>query len=492
METQLYYNVERTNFIGEEPEEITGVAPSWNVRIPGGGTQPPVADRAKVYVTSGKGRVHAINGRTGDGEWRSAPLGSKTDPDSREVLTPYLDRSNLFVTVLETENYEVSGTLAIVSDQDGEVAQTYTDQNYTTEAIVAPELSKYAFLGTDKWVTAIEALNADFQLDLNHGPDPTDTEYGFPVYADLTIPAKTADEKIHLTATDSYIFAPADDCLFIYDTAQEESEVVEFGRDAASISTVMRCVTVSNGTAYVPVHHIVDDEGVDEIIAYEYAGGVGRWQTEIPAQLTGPIATNGEFLYLPTKESIIALDADDGTKSWEYEVKSYLPSDAATQPAVTDQTVFAHYHSEKEDFGLIALDAATGTEKWRFEYAHDSPPVTYPVIGGPGFIYRTEAGTVHALELLFDEEDAEEAATSTADETETDPSDGPSSRSQTEAVQEVSQDKPSCPSCGTQYEPDSNFCSNCGTELPQTQCPECESDVDPDDSFCANCGTALD
>lgn len=47
-----------------------------------------------------------------------------------------------------------------------------------------------------------------------------------------------------------------------------------------------------------------------------------------------------------------------------------------------------------------------------------------------------------------------------------------------------------CPSCDAQTEPDSRFCSHCGTEL-GAGCPGCGARVQPQDHFCGQCGRGL-
>lgn len=47
-----------------------------------------------------------------------------------------------------------------------------------------------------------------------------------------------------------------------------------------------------------------------------------------------------------------------------------------------------------------------------------------------------------------------------------------------------------CPACGTQNEPEAQFCDNCGNPLSKT-CGECGEQNDGDANFCRKCGSKL-
>jgi len=49
-----------------------------------------------------------------------------------------------------------------------------------------------------------------------------------------------------------------------------------------------------------------------------------------------------------------------------------------------------------------------------------------------------------------------------------------------------------CPSCSTQNNNSTKFCSNCGKELlSKSICPYCNKEIKPTDTFCGNCGKSL-
>lgn len=491
---QLFHNVQRTNYIGEEDGaeflgeeeglEFTNAEYDWSINIPGGGHQPPVVQKSDIYVTSGKGRIHKINGNLGKGEWRSPILGTESNSEDREVLPPYIGEgtiTRLYVTVLNKSNYEVTGSLSVISDNGGEIKQTYTDQNYMTEAVSAPELPEHAFLGVGTWVHSVQTETSHMSPMVDY----TDTDHNFPIYGDLAASAKTDDEKKHLSAVGPRVFAPVENTLFIYNTNKQDSEAIEFGVDEASFSTIFRCVTATEEAVYVPVVNFLDvDSGVYEIIAYDYVGGVHLWKNEVDTRPTGAIATNFEKVFVPTKSSIIAFDAADGSREWERKIRHSLANNSPTQPVVTDQTVFAHYHQGNSEFGLIALDAETGEEIFTFEYPHDSPPVTYPVFYRMYFVYRTEDGNVHRITLKGDITESQSDTVSNSDE----PIESASDSREDDAP---APDVIVCRNCDHESDSESNFCSNCGTELPQSQCTNCGVSVDPTNSYCSNCGERL-
>ncbi len=48
-----------------------------------------------------------------------------------------------------------------------------------------------------------------------------------------------------------------------------------------------------------------------------------------------------------------------------------------------------------------------------------------------------------------------------------------------------------CYYCGVEIEDDADFCTACGSELPDCTCPQCGADVRDDDNYCQNCGYDL-
>jgi predicted nucleic acid-binding Zn ribbon protein len=48
-----------------------------------------------------------------------------------------------------------------------------------------------------------------------------------------------------------------------------------------------------------------------------------------------------------------------------------------------------------------------------------------------------------------------------------------------------------CPSCAVPIEPDSKFCSHCGTQVAGRACPSCNASIKPDARFCSDCGESI-
>lgn len=48
-----------------------------------------------------------------------------------------------------------------------------------------------------------------------------------------------------------------------------------------------------------------------------------------------------------------------------------------------------------------------------------------------------------------------------------------------------------CKYCGAELLEESNFCTECGKPIPQSQCPHCGAPVNDDDTFCQECGKRI-
>lgn len=55
----------------------------------------------------------------------------------------------------------------------------------------------------------------------------------------------------------------------------------------------------------------------------------------------------------------------------------------------------------------------------------------------------------------------------------------------------ITDDDIPCPSCASPIEPNSKFCSSCGTQTTELQCSLCNTTIEPNDKFCNSCGTEI-
>jgi outer membrane protein assembly factor BamB len=516
MATPLYYRPNRSNFVAEEPGTITGAALDWTAEIPAGNLTPPVVNDigTRIYVVSGQNRIHSIEAKTGEGRWRSQILGDAS-VDDREVLTPFIAAnkgpSHLYATVLHKQNREITGSLLVLDTDDGDIIAELSDESYLTEPVgisddgtylTHPEgvidLDDQLFVGTQGWVVS-RRTDQKYHLEYDLITEPTGEDtHGFPTYNDLSESLNRNRMSTHLAAEDSSVFAVADNSLFVYDINQRETEVKEFGNPDASYTYIHPNVAVWEDSIFIPLSGDSRDETPNQLIAYDYEGGLNEWSFEVDFTIQG-LATNGEYVFCGKDRELIAIDCAEGTQVWSREVDTIgrepgekpLPK----HPAVTDSTIFTHYENGESEYGLLALNASDGSERWRVEYDHDDKPVSYPVFTSSHIIYKTEKGRLCGLKYEIDEDTAEgddKAASEPGEPSDTEQPDSASSQVKTKNSGSQNPEKIQCPNCGATHASTANYCSDCGEELSMLQCPGCESEVDPADSFCSNCGTNLE
>jgi len=56
-------------------------------------------------------------------------------------------------------------------------------------------------------------------------------------------------------------------------------------------------------------------------------------------------------------------------------------------------------------------------------------------------------------------------------------------------IKEVEADTNSCPNCGSEIDPDDQFCGSCGGSLNEKKCNSCGAVLQPKDTFCRKCGS---
>lgn len=194
------------------------------------------------------------------------------------------------------------------------------------------------------------------------------------------------------------------------------------------------------------------------VTAYDHQTGTVQWRTPLSKSGVRRIATANDVVVAYESGSIIALDAVDGSRRWEYH-------DAASRPIIAGGTVYANHDTE----GVVGLSIETGEETHRYDiddgFASGAPLKDAVVVTGDG--------TLGCVEL-------EPVATSGTDRT--------ADSSDTQQISEGS----NCPGCGETVDPQMQFCPGCGTELGTGQsCSSCGETLTGDEAFCPSCGTEV-
>jgi outer membrane protein assembly factor BamB len=98
-----------------------------------------------------------------------------------------------------------------------------------------------------------------------------------------------------------------------------------------------------------------------QVIAVRLADGAATWQAQVgpPGKDLTPIATDGERLYIGSREGLHALDPAGGRELWCFPVEHGL----VAAPVAAGGVVYV----AGRDHRLVALDAASGQEAWRYE-----------------------------------------------------------------------------------------------------------------------------
>lgn len=199
------------------------------------------------------------------------------------------------------------------------------------------------------------------------------------------------------------------------------------------------------------------------VTAYDSRTGTVQWQAAMSESGVDALGVTEDVLIAYESPSgtqntgrMVALDATDGSRMWEY-------YDVGCEPTISRTVVYAGTTDES----LVGLSLQTGEEIQRYEM--DATPVGAPRICQGRFVIPTTTG----LTCL--------AVTSSSE----------SSHSDQDTVAPETTDS-QCPNCGETVDPDMQFCSSCGTELDAgSSCPGCNADIRGDEAFCPSCGMEL-
>lgn len=130
------------------------------------------------------------------------------------------------------------------------------------------------------------------------------------------------------------------------------------------------------------------------LYAVDAANGDRRWEAEFGAGVAASIAATNDRLFVPTRESIVALDTD-GERQWSIDrIGSTHPPIAAGENVVV-----------ADSRGVYCLDATTGETVWHREgEEHAIGDAIYagidcaPVVAGGDVYVASHSGDIHALE----------------------------------------------------------------------------------------------
>ena len=95
------------------------------------------------------------------------------------------------------------------------------------------------------------------------------------------------------------------------------------------------------------------------VVGLDPTCGEVNWRHDVGQSLAAPVPAQAGTVFLPTRESITALDARDGSERWSRSLPGQLSYDAT--PLVANGAVVAVLESG----AVVALETGDGTERWR-------------------------------------------------------------------------------------------------------------------------------
>ncbi|RAJ97400.1 outer membrane protein assembly factor BamB [Larkinella arboricola] len=165
-------------------------------------------------------------------------------------------------------------------------------------------------------------------------------------------------------------------------------------------SAIYSSPTVENGQVYISSTLDVDAilTGITgKVFSINAASGVKRWEyvreRYAKSRLVSPIIYNG-VLYTAGDIMVQAVDATNGTKKWELDLRN----DFSSSPVIVDSTL---YIGRNDGQSMVAININTGTRRWRtFTNPYDtvcSPVVANGLVyfGGPEDFYALDAVRGH-------------------------------------------------------------------------------------------------
>lgn len=332
-------------------------------------TQPTVVDGI-VYATTGGGGIYAIDERDGTEVWQfdtgRQELGA---PAVAEGLVHAVASGHLIHT-LDAATGERQWQFEMGSKQMDWVRSSLTVANGTLYVG-----------GTDGKVYALDSKTGTEQ-------------WQYETQDRLHLTPAVVDDSVYIaTHLEGRLAA-----LNATDGTERWRHIPEKGKRTISI---YGDPTVSNGSVYIGIS--ADDPNVTHsatgrIDALGADDGTVQWQvdTENPV---GNTATDGRTLYIETHSpsqvpqgSVLAVDASDGAERWRRDPEKHV----YVWTAVVDGQLYAMTSDSNDDPAHFrAIQTDDGTEHWAYEL--DEPhPSEAAVVNGTAFV--TEPSTMYALE----------------------------------------------------------------------------------------------
>ena len=156
--------------------------------------------------------------------------------------------------------------------------------------------------------------------------------------------------------------------------------------------------TVADGMVYVGNLN-------DHLYAVDADTGDVEWSVDTGAGVrSSPTVVDGRVFVgsggrtvddgVGTRGLLVALDADDGTPLWEFEVPDGI---TVSSPTVVDGTVIVGGTSGSKD-SVIAVDVVTGQQQWGYgEAGEASSVVSSPTVANGMVFVKDQNGTLYAL-----------------------------------------------------------------------------------------------
>jgi outer membrane protein assembly factor BamB len=323
---------------GDGPSEA--VDELWRFDTDGGLYSQPVVADGTVYVTSTDQTVYAVDGSSGNEQWR---VGTNTELRATPAVTKGLvviPTNNRLLAVSaangagEWKSQKFSNTRSLTVTQSGGSAQIYVvsdgnDQLRRVNAVTGDIVWQVALPGRSDGLTNAPAVANGHLYDIEIG------------------------EHVHDYRTQDHAYLKAR-------STEDGSEqwTSSLGHDLHKINNRL---TYSEGSIYIGT-----SKGVGR--RFDAETGEQSWAiSSIDSVNTYPVHANS-LVYFATNEELVAVDPSIGTKRWSVSL-----SGKPTSPVYVDGTLYLG----STDNNMYAYDAETGEQNWNFSIGSSikAPPV---------------------------------------------------------------------------------------------------------------------